>query len=165
MGAQDFNFDLPAGETYVPTFDRRCALQALLPKEPFAIAPVVTDRAAWARWQDDPFGRQVLSAAREFAAAPFPEYTDAAYLDCLKREDVTHINTVLPLARKRQVAFLLAEAIYDQGEFIGVIGQDARKLAAVRTWIHPGNDLKKLNYDLKTVEPDLASCTSRKTSH
>jgi hypothetical protein len=155
MGAQDFNFDLPAGETYVPTFDRRCALQALLPKEPFAIAPVVTDRAAWARWQDDPFGRQVLQAAREFAAAPFPDYTDAAYLDCLKREDVTHINTVLPLARKRQVAFLLAEAIYDQGEFIGVIGQDARKLAAVRTWIHPGNDLKKLNYDLKTVEPDL----------
>ncbi len=155
MGHQDFNFDLPPGETYVPSSDRRRALQALLPKEPFAVAPVVTDRAAWARWQDDPFGRQVLSSARELAAAPFPDYTDATYLDCLAREDVTKINQVLPLARKRQVAFLLAEAIYDQGEFIKVIGDDLRRLAAVRTWIHPGNDLKKLNYDLKTVEPDL----------
>ena len=155
MGAYDFNFDLPAGETYVPTSDRRRALQALLPKEPFAVAPVVTDRAAWARWQDDPFGRQVLSSARELAAAPFPDYTDATYLDCLAREDVTKINQVLPLARKRQVTFLLAEAIYDQGEFIQVIGDDLRRLAAVRTWIHPGNDPKKLNYDLKTVEPDL----------
>jgi len=116
---------------------------------------MVTDRAAWARWSDDPFGRQILQTARELAAAPFPEYTDATYLDCLAREDVTKINQVLPLARKRQVAFLLAEAIYDQGEFIKVIGDDLRRLAAVRTWIHPGNDLKKLNYDLKTVEPDL----------
>jgi hypothetical protein len=155
MGAYDFNFDLPAGETYVPSSDRRRALEALLPKEPFALAPVVTDRAAWARWQDDPFGRQILASAREFAAAPFPDYTDAAYLDCLAREDVTHINTVMPIARKRQVAFLLAEAIYDQGEFLAVIGSDTRELAKLRTWIHPGNDLKKLNYDLKTVEPDL----------
>jgi hypothetical protein len=155
MGAYDFNFDLPAGETYVPSLDRRSALQALLPTVPFAIAPVVTDRAAWARWQDDPFGRQVLQSARELAAAPFPDYTDAAYLDCLAREDVTHINTVLPLARKRQVTFLLAEAIYDQGEFLAVIEQDTRQLATVRTWIHPGNDLKRLNYDLTTVEPDL----------
>ncbi len=155
MGAYDFNFDLPAGETYVPSFDRRFALQALLPKEPFAIAPVITDRAAWTRWQEDPFGRQILQTARGLAAAPFPDYTDTAYLDCLKREDVTHINTVLPLARRRQVAFLLAEAIYDQGEFLGVIEKDLRELAKVRTWIHPGNDLKKLNYELKTVEPDL----------
>ena len=155
MGAYDFNFDLPAGETYVPSSDRCRALQALLPKEPFALAPVVTDRAAWARWADDPFGRQILATAREYAAAPFPDYTDAAYLDCLAREDVTHINIVLPLLRKRQVAFLLAEAIYDQGEFLGVIGSDTRQLATIRTWIHPGNDLKKLNYDLKTVEPDL----------
>ena len=155
MGAYDFNFDLPAGETYVPSSDRLRALQALLPKEPFALAPVVTDRAAWARWQDDPFGRQILASARELAAAPFPDYTDAAYLDCLAREDVTHINTVLPLARKRQVTFLLAEAIHDAGEFLAVIESDTQQLAKVRTWIHPGNDLKKLNYELKTVEPDL----------
>lgn len=155
MGAYDFNFDLPAGETYVPSSDRRRALQALLPKVPFAIAPVVTDRAAWARWADDSFGRQVLATARELATAPFPDYSDAAYLDCLQREDVTHINQVMPLARKRQLAFFLAEAIYDQGEFLAVLGADTRSLAALRTWIHPGNDLKKLNFDLKTVEPDL----------
>jgi len=155
MGAYDFNFDLPPGETYVPSADRRRALQALLPKEPFALAPKVTDRAAWDRWRDDAFGQQILATARELAAAPYPAYTDAAYLDCLKREDVTHINQVLPLIRKRQVAFLCAEAIYDTGEFIPLIVSDTRQLATVRTWIHPGNDLKRLNYDLKTVEPDL----------
>jgi len=155
MGAYDFNFDLPAGETYVPSADRRRALQALLPKEPFALAPKVTDRGAWDRWRDDAFGRQILATARELAAAPYPDYTDAAYLDCLKREDVTHINQVLPLIRKRQVAFLCAEAIHDTGEFIPLIASDTQQLASVRTWIHPGNDLKRLNYDLKTVEPDL----------
>jgi energy-converting hydrogenase Eha subunit E len=155
MGASDFNFDLPAGETYVPSSDRQRALQALLPKEPFALAPVVTDRAAWSRWQDDPFGRQILASARELAAAPFPGFNDTAWLDCLDREDVTHVNLALVAIRKRQVAFLLAEAIYDAGEFLGVIGSDTAQLAQVRTWIHPGNDLKKLNYDLKTVEPDL----------
>ncbi|MEO6874643.1 MAG: heparinase II/III family protein [Opitutaceae bacterium] len=155
MGAHDFNFDLSAGETYVPSSDRRRALQALLPKEPFALAPPVTDRAAWSRWQDDPFGRQILATARELAAVPYPDYSDAAYLDCLKLEDVTQINQVIPTVRKRQVAFLLAEAIYDQGEFLGVIAADTKQLASLRTWIHPGNDLKKLNYDLKTIEPDL----------
>jgi hypothetical protein len=163
MGAYDFNFDVPPGETYAPNPDRVRALEALLPKEPFAFAPPVTDRAAWSRWQNDPFGQQVLKTARELAAAPYPDYTDAAYLDCLAREDVTHINTVMPLVRKRQVAFLLAEAIYDQGEFIAPIGADARELAKLRTWIHPGNDLKKLNYDLKTVESDLGAVHSADT--
>lgn len=156
MGAYDFNFDLPPGETYAPSPDRVRALRALLPPDPFGFAPVVTDRAAWSRWQNDPFGRRVLTSARELAAAPFPDYTDAAYLDCLDREDVTHINRVIPAARKRQIAFLLAEAIHDTGEFLGVIASDAHRLAALRTWIHPGNDLQRLNYDRKTVEVDLA---------
>ncbi len=155
MGAYDFNFDVPSGETYAPNPDRVRALQALLPKQPFGFAPPVTDRAAWGRWQDDPFGKKILQTARELAASPFPDYTDAAYLDCLAKEDVTHINTVMPLTRKRQVAFLLAEAMHDKGEFIGVIGSDARQLAKLRSWIHPGNDLNKINYDLKTVESDL----------
>ena len=155
MGAYDFNFDLPAGLTYAPLPDRVRALQALMPRDPFSFAPAVTDRAAWSRWQADPFGQAILKSARELAAQPYPDYTDAAYLDCLAKEDVTHMNTVMPLVRKRQVAFLFAEAIYDQGEFLKVIGDDLRKLAALRTWIHPGNDLKRLNYDLKTVEPDL----------
>ncbi len=155
MGAYDFNFDLPPGLSYAPAAGRVAALQALMPREPFSYAPVVTDRAAWGRWQADPFGQRILQQARELAAQPFPDYTDAAYLACLAQEDVTHINQVMPLTRKRQVCFFMAEAIYDQGEFLQVIGDDARRLAGLRTWIHPGNDLKRLNYDLKTVEPDL----------
>lgn len=155
MGAYDFNFDLPPGETYAPSADRVRALAALMPKEPFSFAPPVTDRTAWDRWKNDPFGQQILKTARELAAVPYPDYSDAAYLDCLAREDVTHMNTVMPIVRKRQIAFLLAEAIHDSGEFIPHIKSDTEQLAKLRTWIHPGNDLKRLNYDLKTVEPDL----------
>ncbi len=155
MGAYDFNFDLPPGLSYAPSPERVRALQALMPKDPFAFGVVVTDRAAWAPWRDDPFGKLVLKTARELAAQPYPDYTDAAYLDCLVKEDVTQINKVMPLVRKRQVAFMLAEAIYDQGEFLAPIGADLRELAKLRSWIHPGNDLKRLNYDGKTVESDL----------
>lgn len=155
MGAYDFNFDLPAGETFAPSAERVRALAALLPVGNFGFAPPVTDRAAWSRWRDDPFGQQVLKAARDLAATPYPDYSDAAFVDCLEREDVTHINRVMPVVRRRQVAFFLAEAIFDQGEFLGLIESDTRRLASLRTWIHPGNDLKRLNFDLRTVEPDL----------
>lgn len=155
MGAYDFNFDLPPGETYVPNSDRVRALQALMPADRFAIAPNADDRAAWDRWRDHPLGRRILRDARELATQPFPEYNNATYLDSLEREDVTKVNQVMPLTRRRQATFLLAEAIYNQGEFIAVIGTDAAELAKLNSWIHPGNDLKRLNYDLKTVEPDL----------
>lgn len=155
MGAYDFNFDLPPGETYVPNSDRVRALQALMPKDPFTIAPPADDRAAWSRWQNHPLGQRALRAAREFAAQPFPEYNNATYLDSLDREDVTRINQVMPMVRRRQCAFLLAEAIFDTGEFIPAICADAAELAKLNSWIHPGNDLKRLNYDRKTVEPDL----------
>ncbi len=163
MGAYDFNFDLPPGETYVPNSDRVRALQALMPADRFAIAPTADDRAAWSRWQDHPLGRRVLRDAREFATQPFPEYNNATYLDSLDREDVTKINQVIPLVRRRQCAFLLAEAIYNQGEFINAICADAAELAKLNSWIHPGNDLKRLNYDLKTVEPDLCVVHSAET--
>jgi len=156
MGAYDFNFDVPPGLTYAPNPDRVRALQALMPAEPFAFAPVVTDRAAWSRWADDPFGQAILKQAREFAATPFPDLTDAAYRDCLDREDVTHFNQVRGIVGNRQVRFLLAEAIFDRGEFLGVIADDARRVSELRTWIHPGNDLKRLNYERKTVESDLS---------
>lgn len=160
MGAYDFNFDLPAGETYAPSPERVRALQALLPRDPFGFAPPVTDRAAWSRWPDDPFGQRVLALARELAAAPFPDYTDEVYLETLAKEDVTRFNAAMPVVRQRQVTFLLAEAIYDTGEFLPVITSDTQRLAALRTWIHPGNDLQRLNYDGKTVEVDLASVHS-----
>ncbi len=155
MGAYDFNFDVPAGETLAPHPDRVKAYEALLPKETFGFAPSVDDRAAWGRWREDPLGKKMLSLAREYAEQPFPDYNDAAFLACLEQEDVTQINTVLPETRRRQVAFFMAEAIYDEGEFLPVLESDIRALAKLSTWIHPNNDLKRLNFELKTYEPDL----------
>ena len=155
MGAYDFNFDVPAGETLAPHPDRVRAYEAILPREPFGLAPSANDRQAWGRWRNDPFGQKMLALARGYAAQPFPDYTDAAFIRCLEQEDVTQINTVIPETRRRQVAFLMAEAIYDEGEFLAGLESDIRELAKLRTWIHPNNDLQRLNFDLKTYEPDL----------
>lgn len=157
MGAYDFNFNLPAGETFVPRPERVRALQALMPQTPLALAPQADDRAAWSRWADDPFGQRVLKLARELAAQPFPAYNNVTWLTGLEQQSVTEINQVMPLTRQRQTVFLLAEAIYNQGEFIEVIYSDARELVKLNTWTHPGNDLKRLNYDGKTQEPDLGT--------
>jgi len=157
MGAYDFNFDLPAGETFVPRPERVRALEALMPKDNFALAPRADDRAAWAPWADDPFGQRVLKLARELAAEPFPPYNNVTWLTGLEQQSVTEINRVMPIVRKRQTVFLLAEAIFNRGEFIEVIFSDARELAKLNTWTHPGNDLKRLNYDGKTQEPDLGT--------
>lgn len=157
MGAYDFNFDLPTDETFVPNPEHVRALQALMPAESFALAPKVSDRAAWDPWRDTPYGQRVLATARELAAQPFPEYNNATWLASLEQQSVTQINAVLGLVRKRQSVFYLAEAIDDQREFLGVIESDARAIAQLNTWTHPGNDLKRLNYDGKTIEPDLVA--------
>jgi hypothetical protein len=42
-----------------------------------------------------------------------------------------------------------------RGEFLAVIESDARRLAALRTWINPHEDLKWRNFNRETVEVDL----------
>lgn len=155
MGANDFNFDIPDGERYTPSPARARAWQRLLPATNFAFAPVVTDRAAWSRWQNDPLGQRLLTRARELAAMPFPDYNDATYVDCLETKSVTKINQVIPLTRERQVTFLLAEAIYDEGEFLDVLESDFNQLVQVSSWVHPNNDLERRNLEGKTIEIDL----------
>ena len=155
MGAYDFNFDLPPDETLAPNPDRVQGLAALLPKQPFALAPVVTDRAAWDPWRDTDFGRRVLKAAREQAALPFPGYTDAFFLETQETGDVSKFWRVTLAVRQRQGMFLLAEAIYDTGEFLPLLVSDFRQLARLRTWMHPYEDRQKRNFNGETVEADL----------
>lgn len=157
MGAFDFNFDIPAGERYSPSPERVRAWQRILPDTPFGFAPPVTDRAAWSPWQNTPFGRQILAKARELMEAGFPDYTDAAYIDCLETEDVTNINRILPVVRERQSVFLLAEATFDAGEFLAEIAADFRRVAQVSSWVHPNNDLERRILNGDTVEIDLVT--------
>jgi hypothetical protein len=157
MGAYDFNFDVPPGERYQPSPERVAAWEQIMPDDNFALAPRADDRAAWARWQDDPLGQDLLAAARQFVVDGFPDYTNATYIDCLDTEDVTKINTVLPLVRRRQIVFLMAEAIYDEGEFIDSIANDFDRLVQVDSWVHPNNDLERRNISRETYEIDLVT--------
>lgn len=158
MGYQDFNFDLAADESWVPHPDHVAALMRLLPAEPFGFAPPVTDRAAWDSWRDTGFGRRILTRARELAAQPWPDLSDETHVHAFEKEDVTRINAAWPVVRQRQTACLLAELVHDDGEFLPVIEADIRRLAALRTWIHPGNDRELRNYKRETFEPDLCVC-------
>jgi len=160
MGAYDFNFDLPPGETFCPSPERVKALAALMPADNFAFGPPVTNRAAWDTWRNDPFGQRIMARARELAAQPRPPLDNAAFERCLEENSVTEINAMMPLVRERQTAFLIAEAICDTGEFLSVIESDARALGELGTWIHPGNDLQRKNLRGEEQDNDLASCHS-----
>ncbi len=158
MGAYDFNFDVPQGESFEPNPERVAAYAQLMPQGNFAFAPCVSDREAWTRWQQDPFGQQVLQEARKLAQQPTPPLDDAAFNRCLDDNSVTEINQLMPAVRTRCTVFLLAEAIFDTGEFLAVIEADARSLGRLGTWIHPGNDLDRKNLRRETHDNDLASC-------
>ena len=158
MGAYDFNFDVPTGESFAPNPERVAAYAKLLPKDNFGFAPIVTDRKAWEIWQNDPFGQQILKQARELAAQPTPKLDDDAFNRCLDEDSVTEINQLLPEVRTRNTTFLLAEAIFDEGEFLDIIEKDARSLGQLGTWIHPGNDLERKNLNGETHDNDLGSC-------
>jgi hypothetical protein len=157
MGAYDFNFDVPPGERYQPSPERVAAWERIMPEDNFAFAPRADDRAAWSRWQKDPIGQQLLEQARQYVLDGYPDYNNATYLDCLDREDLTKINQVLPIARRRQIVFLMAEAIYDKGEFIDVIGDDFDRLTQVDSWVHPNNDLERRIINRETYEIDLVT--------
>lgn len=155
MGVLDFNFDVPAGERYAPSPERVSAWQDLLPPDNFCFAPPVSDRAAWEPWQDHEYGRFLLEKAREYIATPFPAFNNDTFIDCLERQDVTQYNAATGAARQRQTHLVTAAAIWDDPEIYAVFESDFREVAKMNTWMHPGNDLKRLNFDGKTKEVDL----------
>ncbi len=157
MGAYDFNFDLPDDESLVPNREQVRAMQALMPAEPFALVPQADDRNAWSSWQHENFGQLTLATARELADQAFPQFDNATWLASLEQQDATEAYGKLGLLRQRQSVFLLAEAIFDQGEFLGLIESDIRAISKLNTWIHPSNDQQRLNFDGKTIDSDLAS--------
>jgi len=157
MGAHDFNFDVPPGERYQPSPERVAAWEKLLPDHNFAFCPPVTDRSAWDPWRDQTVGQGLLTEARKYLAEGFPAYSNATYIDCLEREDVTLINQVLPAVRRRQIVFMLAEAIFDEGEFLEAIADDFDRTTQVDSWVHPNNDLERRNLNRETYEIDLVT--------
>lgn len=157
MGAYDFNFDVPPGERYQPSPERVAAWEKILPDQNFAFCPPASNRDAWDPWRDEDVGQRLLAEARSYVAEGFPDYTNATYIDCLEREDVTKINQVLPAVRRRQIVFLLAEAIFDEGEFLDVIADDFDRITQVDSWVHPNNDLERRNLNRETYEIDLVT--------
>ncbi len=157
MGAYDFNFDLPTGETFCPSPERVRAISKLLPADNFSTAPRVTDRSAWDQWRDHPFGQRILQEARDAVRNPSPTITDQVFLDCLTNESVTEYNAMNQATRTQFNTLILAEAIFDEGEFLPLIESDVRSLAQVSTWVHPNNDLEKKNFEGHSHDNDLHS--------
>lgn len=157
MGAYDFNFDLPTGETLCPAPERVRAIAKLLPAENFSTAPRIDDRGAWDQWRSDSFGQRILREAREHLRHPSPTITDQTFLDCLTNEDVTEYNAMNAATRTQFNVLILAEAIFDEGEFLPQIEADARSLTQVSTWVHPNNDLEKKNFENISHDSDLHS--------
>ncbi len=157
MGAYDFNFNLPSGETFCPSPERVRAISKLLPADNFSTAPRITDRTAWDQWREDSFGQRMLREAREAVRNPSPTITDQVFIDCLKNESVTEYNAMNRATRRQFNVLILAEAIFNEGEFLTQIEADARSLTQVRTWVHPNNDLERKNFEGHAQDNDLHS--------
>jgi len=157
MGAYDFNFDLPPGESFCPSPERVRAISKLLPEENSSTAPRIANRKAWDQWRDHSFGQRMLLEARNAVSNPAPTITDQVFLDCLKNESVTEYNATNLATRTQFNVLILAEAIFDEGEFLPQIETDARRLTKVRTWVSPNNDLERKNFDGHSQDNDLHS--------
>ena len=99
----------------------------------------------------------MLKEAREAVRHPAPTITNQVFLDCLANESVTEYNALNLATRSQFNALIIAEAIYDEGEFLPLIESDVRNLSQVNTWVHPNNDLLKNNFDGRARDNDLHS--------
>lgn len=158
MGQGDFNYDLPAGESYAPTAARLAELAALMPATPFHIGVPGSDREAWERVRSDALGQRILEEARTAAEVdPRPQMTDAAYLKCLDSKDPVPYNLLNAQARGRMAPMILAECIEPSGAYLPIIEDDILKTSRLRSWIHPGNDQGRGTFEGKTFFNDLSS--------
>lgn len=160
MGQGDFNFDLPAGESYAPSLARVRELAAMMPATPFHIGAPGSDRKPWERVRDDALGRRILEDARAAAEVdPRPQMTDEAYLACLDSRDPVPYNLLNGQARGRMVPLLLAACIEPGDAYLPVIEDDILRASRLKSWIHPGNDRDRDTFEGRSFFNDLSSVT------
>lgn len=158
MGFGDFNFDLPAGESYAPDPERVAELVRLMPAHPYHLGAPWCEREVWDRARDHAVGQRILAEARAMAGVdPRPQMTDDAYLACLETRDPVPFNLLNAASRGRLGLMILAECLEPTGEFLPIIEDDILRAARMKSWIHPGNDTGRDTFEGRTIFNDLTS--------
>lgn len=160
MGQGDFNFDLPAGESYAPSVARVGELAAMMPATPFHIGIPSSDREVWDRVRSDALGQRILDQARTATEVdPRPQMSDEDFLECLETKDPVPFNQLSAQTRGRMVPMILAECVEPDGTYLPIIEDDILRASHLRSWVHPGNDGTRDTFEGRTVFNDLFSVT------
>ncbi len=113
-------------------------IAAMLPRQATGFGLPCSDRAAWSALASQ-FQPQIQQA-ESLLTAPFPAWSDDAYIDYLHTGSRTRGNQMLA-ARERWLApLVLAECAEGRGRFLPRIAMVLDQLATQPTWNEPAND-------------------------
>jgi len=118
----------------VPTAAQLDAIAAMLPEKPTGVGRPITDRAAWAEAAKQPFFQKQIVDAAAYATQPIPEITKDMLTDVAKtgRRDTYEIP--FKLRTTRLDAFVVAECIQNQGNYLPLIEAELQAILNEKTW-------------------------------
>ena len=141
----------------LPDPKRAETLAALLGPEPFALGPVITNRAAWADIAARPATRQTLSRAAKALKSPLPDTPDALYLEYSRIGNRGNYQRAYAGRLDRLTPFTVAECVEDQGRYLPALETLITALCAQKSWVLPAHDARLAVFEGKSQDPDLVS--------
>ncbi|MGA1196408.1 MAG: heparinase II/III domain-containing protein [Candidatus Latescibacterota bacterium] len=158
MGYGDFNINLPDGENFAPDDRRVQEILAMLVPEPFHFGVSGDNRKEWDKLRNCVYGQRILMMAKESVEiTPRPMVTNEIYESCWAKNSPADVNAVSPVMRTRLTLLPLAECLEPTGGYLDVIEEDILRLAQLKSWVHPSNDMAKEIYQGQTMFADLAA--------
>jgi hypothetical protein len=113
-------------------------LEAALPLQPQGVGAPIDNRAAWqyaARW---PFIQRQAGDARRFLREPIPVLNDAVIEEGRRKQDRQIYEIPMRLRLVRLNAFVIAEGLDNQGEFLPAIEREIAAILDESGWIVGG---------------------------
>ncbi len=133
------------------------AIAALLPEKPTGFGKPISDRPAWEALGKQAAFSKIVARAELLISTPFPDSPDELYLEFSQNGNRGNYQKVASERRSQVRIFTLAECLENQGNFLPALEEVINELCLERTWVLPAHDKSLENFDLKTVDIDLAS--------
>ncbi|MBN1910347.1 MAG: heparinase II/III family protein [Pirellulales bacterium] len=150
-------FQAEAASTRRPEADRIAQWKEMLPATPRGVGRPITDREVWEGLKKDRNWKSVIRHAEQWQGKPFPELTDALYLEFSKNGNRSRCQSVIGQRHKRLGPLVVAECLENQGRFLPEIEKTIREILSEKTWVLPAHDRALTNFKGKEITIDLRS--------
>jgi hypothetical protein len=147
----------------VPPEDRKAVearaaeLAPLLPPEPVALIPPITDREKWEAFARLEVNAGMIRRAEQFLNEPIPELPEELYKEYYGNGNRTNYQNQWNLWRNRCLTLAMAEMAENQGRFLPALEEILRKICAYPSWALPAHDRGAEIYDGKTRAAGLSA--------